>query len=149
MIDTPNPRIRAAAAIVQEGALLLVRHEKDGRGYWMLPGGGVQWGEGIDAAVRRELIEETGLEVSTGELLFVKDTIHPEGARHMVHIVLRATVVGGELRPSQDPRVVETRWVPFSDLPAIDFRPDVMPVLIQLLAEAERPAPYLANSWVD
>lgn len=149
MIDTPNPRIRAAAAIVQEGALLLVRHEKDGRGYWMLPGGGVQWGEGIDAAVRRELIEETGLEVSTGELLFVKDTIHPEGARHMVHIVLRATVVGGELRPSQDPRVVETRWVPFYDLPAIDFRPDVMPVLIQLLAEAERPAPYLANSWVD
>lgn len=149
MSDNPNPRIRAAAAIVQDDALLLVRHEKDGRGYWMLPGGGVQWGESIDAAVRREMMEETGLEVSTGALLFVKDTIHPEGARHMVHIVLRASVVGGELHPSQDPRVVETRWIPFSDLPGIDFRPDVMPVLLRLLAEVQQPAPYIENSWVD
>jgi len=149
MSDTPNPRIRAAAAIVQDGALLLVRHEKEGRGYWMLPGGGVQWGESIDAAVRREMIEETGLEVRTGALLFVKDTIHPEGARHMVHIVLRAEVLGGEVRPSQDPRVVETRWVPFSELSSIDFRPDVMPTLIALLTDTERSAPYIENSWVD
>lgn len=149
MSDTPNPRIRAAAAIVQDGALLLVRHEKEGRGYWMLPGGGVQWGEGIDAAVRRELIEETGLEVATGDLLFVKDTIHPEGARHMVHIVLRATVVGGELLPSQDPRVVETRWVPLQELPSMDFRPDVMAELLQLLAQPGLPAQYLTSTWVD
>lgn len=145
-----NPRIRAAAAVVSRGSIYLVRHEKDGRGYWMLPGGGVQWGEEMDAALRREWIEETGYEIAVGDLLLVKESIHPAGERHLVHMIFAGKIIGGQAKPSEDPRVVEARWVPLADFPALDFRPDVVPDLLRLLeAEGGGRSPFLRNSWVD
>ena len=37
-----GPRIRVAGLLINGGRVLLVRHEKDGRSYWLLPGGGVE-----------------------------------------------------------------------------------------------------------
>ena len=143
----PNPRIRAAAAIVRDNTLFLVRHEKDGRGYWMLPGGGVHWGEAIEAALCRELVEETGYEITVGPLLLVKESIHPEGQRHLVHLIFRAHITGGSPQPSQDPRVVEADWVPLNVFPALDFRPDIQQELLATLHNGQ--ARHLGNSWVD
>ncbi len=143
----PNPRIRAAAAIIRDDSLFLVRHEKDGRGYWMLPGGGVHWGEAIGAALCRELIEETGYEITMGPLLLVKESIHPQGERHLVHLIFRAHITGGSPQPSQDPRVVEAAWVPLADFPALEFRPDIQAELLAALQDCQ--ARHLGNSWVD
>ena len=144
-----NPRIRVAAAIASADGLFLVRHEKDGAGYWMLPGGGVQWGEALDAALRRELMEEAGLEIEVGDLLLVKDSIHPEGERHLVHVLFCARITGGEVRASEDPRVVEARWVSWEEFAQIEFRPDIVPFLLESLRQPNAPsARYLGNSWV-
>lgn len=147
MTASSNPRIRVAAAIVRDDAIFLVRHEKDGKGYWMLPGGGVQWGEEMPAALRRELIEETGYEIEVGPLLLVKESIHPEGERHLVHIVLKATIVGGSPQPSQDPRVVEAAWIPMTDFPELNFRPDIQAQLVAALHAST--AHFIGNSWID
>jgi len=53
-------RIRAGVLIWRDGEVLLVRHEKGGRSYWLVPGGGVDPGETMVVAAARELIEETG-----------------------------------------------------------------------------------------
>ena len=57
----PEPRIRVSAILRWRGRILLLRHEKAGGEVWLLPGGGVQGGESLVRALRRELWEETGL----------------------------------------------------------------------------------------
>jgi 8-oxo-dGTP diphosphatase len=64
--------IRCVGAVVldSDGRLLLVRRANDpGRGLWSLPGGRVEPGESDEAAVVREVREETGLDVMTGRLV--------------------------------------------------------------------------------
>ena len=56
-----TPRVRVAALIHWQNRILLCRQEKPGREYWLLPGGGVDGGETLVGALRRELSEELGL----------------------------------------------------------------------------------------
>ncbi|HWC32752.1 MAG TPA: NUDIX domain-containing protein, partial [Actinomycetota bacterium] len=57
-----EPRIRVAAMLRREGRILLCRQEKNGREYWLLPGGGVNAGETLVDAVQRELGEECAID---------------------------------------------------------------------------------------
>jgi 8-oxo-dGTP diphosphatase len=52
-----EPRIRVSAILRWRGRMLLCRHEKPGREYWLLPGGGVNSGESLVDALHRELGE--------------------------------------------------------------------------------------------
>jgi len=56
-------RIRVGVLIWRDGEVLLVRREKGGRSYWLVPGGGVDPGETMVEAAPRELLEETGYSV--------------------------------------------------------------------------------------
>ena len=57
--------------VVREGHILMVRHIHDGRDYWTLPGGGIDDNETEHQAAKREVLEETGVEVEPLKLLFV------------------------------------------------------------------------------
>ena len=56
-----EPRIRVSALLRRGERVLLCRHEKVGRHYWLLPGGGVNGGETLVRALQRELTEELGI----------------------------------------------------------------------------------------
>ena len=57
-----EPRIRVSAVLRWRGRMLFCRHEKPGKEYWLLPGGGVNSGESLLNALHRELLEECGIE---------------------------------------------------------------------------------------
>jgi 8-oxo-dGTP diphosphatase len=90
------------------GAVVLVRasHRSDLAGRWFLPGGGVDHGEHPDAAVVREVREETGLEVRVTRLLDVLtdviDLPHRDVQVHTVRLVYGVEVTGGRLRPEPE-----------------------------------------------
>ncbi len=63
-------RPRACAAIVQNKKILMVLHRSSSREYWTLPGGGIEPGETPEQTAVREVKEETGLDVTMGNLLF-------------------------------------------------------------------------------
>ena len=103
-------RVNCVGAIILDalGRLLLVRRGRPpGAGLWSLPGGRVEPGESDAAAVRREVLEETGLEVAVGGLAGEVDRPGPGGSTYVIRDYL-ATVAGGELAAGDD--AADARW---------------------------------------
>jgi ADP-ribose pyrophosphatase YjhB (NUDIX family) len=144
----PTPRIRVAPIIVQDEQILLVRHEKNGAAYWLLPGGGVDYGESVGDALIREVKEETNLDVELGELVLVNDSIPPDRHRHVVNLYFTANVTGGTLRMGTDWNLAEVKWVPFEQVSSLTFYPDIREALLPALQHGfANHAQYLGNLW--
>ena len=95
-------RNRVAVIVIKKGKILLVQHHKKDRKYWLLPGGGVNYGETLADAARRELEEETGLNALVGDLLFISESIPPDGHRHVVNYYFEGRLQGGDLCVGED-----------------------------------------------
>lgn len=145
----PHPRVRAGAIIRQGDAVLLVRHEKPGRSYWLLPGGGVEFGESLAAALVREVVEETGLEVVIGDLVLVNDTIAPDGSRHVVNLSFLAEVTGGTLCVGDDPVLSDAAWMPIESMMDLVLHPDIREPLVQGLRDGFEGPVYVGSLWSE
>lgn len=141
-------RLRVGVILMKEGRILLVKHERDDQQYWLLPGGGVEYGESLEQAARRELMEEASLQVSLGELVLVCETIPPDLHRHVVNLVFRGTILGGDLAVHQDMRLKEARFSSPDELLHLDFRPPFQKELLEIIG-GERPSGvrFLGPVW--
>lgn len=104
--------MRAQVVLVEDGRVLMVRLQRPGKSFWVLPGGAIEKGETPQEAAVREVREETGLEVAIDRLLFVEEPrtvggVHIRSPRH----TFLARKIGGELRPLYD-EVAEVAWLP-------------------------------------
>jgi len=102
-----RPIVGVGGVIVDNGKVLLVRRRYEPlKGHWSLPGGMVEIGETLEAALTRELLEETGLAVDVGPVIEVFDRITPdEDHRIRYHFVLIDYLCwpgGGALRAGSD-----------------------------------------------
>lgn len=114
--------------------VLLVRRGKPPRqGTWSLPGGAQHIGERAEAAARRELLEETGIEVGPLELAAVFDSIsHDEAGQvrwHYTIIDYCGRWAAGEARPGDD--VDAIAWAAPDELPIYDLTPDALRVIAE------------------
>ena len=114
-----QPVVGIGIVIVHDGKIVLIkRGNEPGRGKWSIPGGLVELGEHIDAAVIREAKEETCLTVTNPHLVDVVDNVDIDGdgkiKYHYVIVDYLVHVVGGDIDAASDAE--ELRWVPFDEV---------------------------------
>lgn len=134
-----TPTVLVAAGAILEGGRVLLTRRKAGthlEGLWELPGGKVQPGEDPREALRRELQEELGIDVTVGEILDVTFHRYEEAQKAVLLLFFEAT----RLAESPDPRALDVAAFEWAD--ARGLRPDRFPpadraVLEKLRAKLE------------
>jgi mutator protein MutT len=114
------PVVGVGAVVVRDGKALIVRRGHEPRkGEWSLPGGRVELGESLEDATRREIREETGLEVDVGPLVEAFDRVHRLDGRIRYHFVILDYLCvprAGEARAGDDAE--DVAWVTAEELDA-------------------------------
>ncbi|MFH0836340.1 MAG: NUDIX domain-containing protein [Candidatus Micrarchaeota archaeon] len=85
-LKTPRPTV-GAFVFNPRGKFLLVKSSGKWGGKWLIPGGGIDFGETSEDALRREFREETGLELHSIELLEVEEVINPSDFHEEEHFI--------------------------------------------------------------
>jgi len=144
-------RIRIAAIIIKDNKLLLVKHCKYDKSYWLLPGGGIEIGETLDGCVKRELKEELRIRVVSFEFLFLVESISYDG-RHLIQptfLIKEADM--DNLSLGSDKRVCGFDFFSVNKLKDITIYPDINDELILILNMGTKAIGkrYILKKWKD
>jgi ADP-ribose pyrophosphatase YjhB (NUDIX family) len=109
-----RPYLAVSAVIIRDDEFLIVRRARPPlQGLFTLPGGGVETGESLFDAVRREVHEETGLAIEPVGLAGTREVIGRDDAgrvqRHFVILAFASRWVAGE--PRLNDELAEARWI--------------------------------------
>jgi ADP-ribose pyrophosphatase YjhB (NUDIX family) len=111
-----------------DGRVLLIRRGKPPlKGRWVVPGGHVEWGETLEAAVVREIREETGLDVLPHGQIAVVEIIAPD--HHFVIVDYLCAVVGGRVVAGSD--AMAAAFHPLASMGELDVPPKAQEVILQ------------------
>lgn len=125
-------RIRAAGLLVRDDRILLVKHVVGDDTYWLPPGGGFESvsDQSTRDTVRREFMEETGLDVDVGPLVYVREFAEPAMGRFHMELFYRIDAWRGELSLANlaglggdEFEIRELAWISRDELTALPFYP--------------------------
>ena len=121
--------ISAAALVVRDEQVLLVRHREAGRyDFWVPPGGSLEGEETIFECARRETLEETGLSVDLGRIVYVQEFVEP--GYHFCKFFILCTSYRGEItlanRDREESFLVDARFFSRHELPGLTVYPEIL-----------------------
>ena len=142
-----RPFVGVGALIFHRGRILMAQRGKEPlKGWWSLPGGALEVGESLDFAVRREVREETGLEIEPLRVFEIFERIirDAEGAAeyHYVLIDYICRVTGGTLRAGDD--VCRVEWVKAEGLGNLQITEGTLGVIEKAFRKRGK---YKAAKW--
>jgi 8-oxo-dGTP diphosphatase len=119
-----RPAVGVAVIVCRDGRVLLGRRRgSHGSGTWQFPGGHLEWGEQVFDCARREVLEETGLEIARPRQgPFTNDHFAAE-EKHYVTLFVVADCPAGEPRVMEPDKCEEWRWFEWEALPQPRFLP--------------------------
>lgn len=151
------PRLRVCGIFIQNEHVLLVKHRRFAESIqfpeesWILPGGGVEYGESLTTALQREVFEETGYKCEVGRIAFIKELIFPfdstkeQAVHHSVSICFYGNITSGNLMTGRDPEfgehqlIVESRWLPLETIEHYLLYPPFLSKFLKSGFESEFP----------
>lgn len=114
------PEVAVGGVAVFDSALLLIQRATDPQaGRWTIPGGRVEAGETLTAAVEREVREETGLRVRCGDLVGWAERMGP--GYHFVILDFTVTVADEGWAPTAGSDAGAVAWVPLEKVSAMSL----------------------------
>jgi ADP-ribose pyrophosphatase YjhB (NUDIX family) len=143
--------IRCSVLFFRNESVLLCRRI-DEEDVWVLPGGTPKRGEGTAAAARREIAEETGLQVSADRVAFVLETTSWDAKHHVVEIVFLGSERDRNAEPVQCEDHLVPSFVPVAELDRVHLRPPIAGYIRGFSRSVQRvdthgTAAYLGNVW--
>jgi ADP-ribose pyrophosphatase YjhB (NUDIX family) len=104
--------------LIRAGRVLLVasRYPNQAEPLWNLPGGRRRPGELLEATLRREFAEETGLAVRRGPLAYVSESHDPVSGTHFLNVTFEVAADGEPALPAGDPKLAGLAWVAREDI---------------------------------
>ncbi|MFZ1475563.1 MAG: NUDIX domain-containing protein [Anaerolineae bacterium] len=110
-----------AVILNEDGRLFLALRgpaAKNERGLWEFPGGSVEFGERLADALRREILEEYGVQIEVGDLLDVVDHLLPAEGQHWVSPTFICRLISGEPTIREPGKCAAIGWFALDELPA-------------------------------
>jgi ADP-ribose pyrophosphatase YjhB (NUDIX family) len=141
-------RIRVAGILISSEGVLLIAHKKNDDVYWLLPGGGVDYGETLKEALEREFAEELNINVAVNELAFISDSIDPSGSRHVVNICFLCEYKGGDYLLGDEHRLHDFSFFKKDELADIKIFPPINDELISLIDNKAK-GKYIGKLWKE
>ncbi|TAE01263.1 MAG: NUDIX hydrolase [Bacteroidetes bacterium] len=115
-------RLRACGICIENNQILLVKHIGLGNPhFWSPVGGGVEFGETAQNALKREFLEESNLQIEVIRFLFVNEFVAPP--LHAIELFFEVQIIGGTLKTGIDPEqeqqiISEVRFLSFEEIKA-------------------------------
>ncbi|MBV6492494.1 MAG: hypothetical protein LDLANPLL_00488 [Turneriella sp.] len=144
----PTIRHRIAGIYKRNQEILLVKHRKAGREYFLLPGGGQELGESAVDALKREWHEELNLRVEVGRFLFCGESVPKEAKRTQVfQMVFQIDSIDGNISVKREGALAGYAWISLNHLNNVAFFPDCLPQ-IKAFCMGENFAAYQRYRWL-
>jgi len=113
-----SPKLTVDAIITKNDKILLIKRKKQPfKDFWALPGGFVNYGEKVEDAIIREVLEETNLECKIKKLLGVYSDPNRDPRGHTVSIVYHLKIIKGEPRGGDD--AYDAKFFNIEDIPSL------------------------------
>lgn len=141
-------RVRVAGILITGEGVLFIAHKKNDDVYWLLPGGGVDYGESLSEALVREFLEELNIDITVNDLAFISDSIDPSGGRHVVNICFICEYTGGEYLLGAEGRLHDFSFFRREEIPDIKLFPPINDELISLIDNGVK-GKYIGRLWKD
>ena len=129
-------RVSVKAVIIQDGQLLSMQHHSEDGDYYLLPGGGQRNGENLVETIQRECLEEAGINISVGEVVFIRDYIeknHEFAGQipgfHQVEIMFNCKITDDSNLGKgilMDTRQTGIAWLPLETLDQYQLYPSIL-----------------------
>lgn len=131
-------RVRVCGLLIEDDAVLLteIHSPVANRLVWIPPGGGLEYGETMEACLKREFVEETHLHINVCNLIHINELVDPP--YHALEHYFEVERAAGEPQLGQDPELPDNQqllndlqWIPVRRLPDISFAPQGLLLKLQ------------------
>jgi len=148
-VSPAKPTLRVAGLLVDERRVLMVEQARGSERYWLVPGGGVQFGETLSDALRREFLEELGLRVGVGRLLAIVESISPDPAyaKHVVHLIFEVSAAREMPPVPREETILAAAFLDEVQLRNADVRPPISEFLSACARERPSSPQFLGRRW--
>ena len=149
MLGSKNLRVRVSCLLLKRKKILLISHIKEGNIYWLLPGGGVNFGESLDEALKREIKEELNISVKVKQPVLICDSIDSNGGRHILNICFACSYLKGEYSLGEEERLHNFSFFSQEELKKLVIYPPLKKDLIAYMNLKEQKNIYKGKVWID
>ncbi|MBS3123103.1 NUDIX domain-containing protein [Candidatus Woesearchaeota archaeon] len=121
-----RPKVGVGVIVIKDRKVLLgKRKNTHGEGHWSYPGGHLEFGESWEECCRREVMEETGIEIKNLRFGTLTNDVFEGEDKHYITICMISDFASGEVKIMEPEKCEEWNWFEWHDLPQPLFLPTI------------------------